>query len=136
MAGGPVFVEYRQANEVVEYRVVEVEGCDFGRGFEVVKLTGDDCFKSYDVNIDTAPGLSTCECWGFLRYEQRGPCRHILLLQQLAKDGHLPIRPRPRPMPPRPPRPAACCEDGSCLACTDIAEDRQRRLADLSLDDL
>jgi hypothetical protein len=129
---GPVFVEYTQDGESTEYRILEYPGADFGRGFSVVKVSGEDCFRSYDVNIDRL--VSTCECWGHLRWSQRGDCRHIWLLKQMMKDNI--IRPRPRPIPfPQPPRPAACCEAGSCPACTDAAEDRRHRLAD-HLDDL
>jgi hypothetical protein len=121
-------VEYTQDGESTEYRIAEVEGCDFGRGFEVTKVSGEDCFQSYDVLLDGQD--SQCECRGWLRWSHRGPCRHLWLVGELLRDGV--IRPKPRPpLPfPQPPRPAASLEE------SDWAEDRQRRLADLSLDDL
>jgi hypothetical protein len=142
IAGGPVFVELTADGQATEYRIEEYPGADFGRGFEVVKVSGEDAFRSYDVNVDRV--VSTCECWGHLRWSQRGDCRHIWLLKEMMKDNV--IRPRPRPIPfPKPPRPAAVCGSAAAGGCgsaaadaggeslrdIDLAEDRQRRLADL-----
>jgi hypothetical protein len=61
-------------------------------------------------------GHSTCECWGFLRWGHRGPCKHIKCLKKLLAEGKLPVATL------------------SALQLQDLAEERQRRMAEL--DDL
>jgi hypothetical protein len=67
---------------------VETLEVDQGRAFRLTKLHQPHGLRpSYDVLLEGE--LTSCECWGWLRWGWLHPCRHIAALTQMVEEGKL-----------------------------------------------
>jgi len=85
-------IRITKGNVVEDYKVQTFEA--YAGNATGVTLTKKDG-TTYDICLSTDPSETTCSCPGATYHKKGGACKHILVLQLLARMERLPL-PRPQ----------------------------------------